>query len=175
MVTPVSRPFELVIAASKQLPCGVWPEVAFFFGRSGETCEHFSLAGDAKNQRIRQCAHWLMHRPPACAITHSSLATVQKRRPPDGGLLFWSEWRDLNSRPHGPEPCALPAALHPEKPIHYNDCPAKCQEKSCEAAQLPFERTGTDFEKSGFPSRIAHFFLRGSYDPYCQGNVFMLM
>ena len=27
---------------------------------------------------------------------------------------LWSEWRDLNSRPHGPEPCALPAALHPD-------------------------------------------------------------
>src|SRR5262245_50826791 len=24
-----------------------------------------------------------------------------------------SGWRDLNPRPHGPEPCALPAALHP--------------------------------------------------------------
>ena len=26
----------------------------------------------------------------------------------------WSEWGDSNSRPHGPEPCALPTALHPE-------------------------------------------------------------
>ena len=56
------------------------PTAAFFFGRSGETCEHFSLAGDAKNQRILQCAHWLMHRPPACAITHSSLATVKQKQ-----------------------------------------------------------------------------------------------
>ena len=30
------------------------------------------------------------------------------------GIVIWSEWRDLNPRPHGPEPCALPAALHPE-------------------------------------------------------------
>ncbi len=43
---------------------------------------------------------------------------------------FWSEWRDLNSRPHGPEPCALPAALHPVKPVYYNDCSGKCQEKN---------------------------------------------
>ena len=57
---------------------GVCP--LLLFGRSGETCEHFSLAGDAKNQRIRQCAHWLMHRPPACAITHSSLATVKQKQ-----------------------------------------------------------------------------------------------
>ena len=25
----------------------------------------------------------------------------------------WSEWRDLNSRPHGPEPCALPNCATP--------------------------------------------------------------
>ena len=30
---------------------------------------------------------------------------------------FWSEWRDLNPRPHGPEPCALPSALHPDSII----------------------------------------------------------
>ena len=30
-----------------------------------------------------------------------------------GGLL-WSEWRDLNSRPLGPEPSTLPTALHPD-------------------------------------------------------------
>ena len=29
--------------------------------------------------------------------------------------FIWSEWRDLNSRPHGPEPCVLPAAPHPDK------------------------------------------------------------
>ena len=45
-------------------------------------------------------------------------------------VSFWSEWRDLNSRPHGPEPCALPAALHPVKPVYYNDCSGKCQEKN---------------------------------------------
>ena len=28
---------------------------------------------------------------------------------------FWSEWRDLNPRPLGPEPSALPTALHPVK------------------------------------------------------------
>ena len=27
--------------------------------------------------------------------------------------FLWSEWRDLNPWPHGPEPCALPSALHP--------------------------------------------------------------
>lgn len=28
--------------------------------------------------------------------------------------VFWSEWRDLNSRPLGPEPSTLPTALHPD-------------------------------------------------------------
>ena len=28
---------------------------------------------------------------------------------------LWSEWRDSNPRPLGPEPSALPTALHPEK------------------------------------------------------------
>ena len=27
---------------------------------------------------------------------------------------FWSEWRDLNSRPLDPQSSALPTALHPE-------------------------------------------------------------
>ena len=28
----------------------------------------------------------------------------------------WSGWRDLNPRPPGPEPGALPTALHPDDP-----------------------------------------------------------
>ena len=28
--------------------------------------------------------------------------------------FLWSEWRDLNPRPLGPEPSALPTALHPD-------------------------------------------------------------
>lgn len=28
--------------------------------------------------------------------------------------MRWSEWRDLNSRSHGPKPRALPAGLHPD-------------------------------------------------------------
>ena len=42
MVTPVSRPFELVIAASKQLPCGVWPEGVLFFAFIGRVLIRFS-------------------------------------------------------------------------------------------------------------------------------------
>ena len=32
------------------------------------------------------------------------------------GVQLWSEWGDLNPRPLGPEPSALPAALHPVSP-----------------------------------------------------------
>ena len=37
-----------------------------------------------------------------------------RKKPPCGGfLLKWSGRLDLNQRPHGPEPCALPSALRP--------------------------------------------------------------
>ena len=45
------------------------------------------------------------------------------------GVQLWSEWRDLNPRPHGPEPCALPTALHPDvQHGYYKDFSARCQE-----------------------------------------------
>ena len=34
---------------------------------------------------------------------------------------FWSEWRDLNPRPLGPEPSALPTALHPDIQFFLHD------------------------------------------------------
>ena len=43
------------------------------------------------------------------------LKKVQKiRRFHQKSADFWSEWRDLNPRPLGPEPSALPTALHPD-------------------------------------------------------------
>ena len=36
------------------------------------------------------------------------------------GLHLWSEWRDLNSRPLGPEPSALPNCATPRKHCDYN-------------------------------------------------------
>ena len=32
-------------------------------------------------------------------------------------LRFWSEWRDSNPRPHGPEPCAIPSFATPRFPL----------------------------------------------------------
>ena len=48
-------------------------------------------------------------------------------------IIVWSEWRDLNPRPHGPEPCALPTALHPDvQHGYYKDFSARCQERERE-------------------------------------------
>ena len=38
----------------------------------------------------------------------------KRRRERLKSATTWSEWGDLNSRPLGPEPSALPTALHPE-------------------------------------------------------------
>ena len=61
--TPVSYPFEPVIAASKQLLYGVRPDGATAFlellGRF--VCILFFSRGiEKENQGIRQCLHWLM-------------------------------------------------------------------------------------------------------------------
>ena len=46
---------------------------------------------------------------------NEALKKVQKiRRFHQKSADFWSEWRDLNPRPLGPEPSALPTALHPD-------------------------------------------------------------
>ena len=49
----------------------------------------------------------------------------------DFGLsLIWSEWGDLNSRPLGPEPSALPSALHPVRQLlYYSFQSPTCQAK----------------------------------------------
>ena len=64
--------------------------------------------------------------PHPALIFHSTLCTLHSAlRHPDqktkkvrqnaGPLVFWSGWRDLNSRPHGPEPCALPSCATSRK------------------------------------------------------------
>ena len=40
-------------------------------------------------------------------------AQRKKKKPAKAGFSFWSECGDLNSGPLGPEPSALPSALHP--------------------------------------------------------------
>ena len=45
----------------------------------------------------------------------------------------WSEWRDSNPRPHGPEPCAIPSFATPRNTLfHYRDLPLHCQGRTSE-------------------------------------------
>ena len=67
------------------------------------------------------------------------------------GNSLWSEWRDLNPRPHGPEPCALPTALHPDvQHGYYKDFSARCQEPTHSffffASLVPWFWVYTDFQ-----------------------------
>ena len=80
------------------------------------------------------CCAWFGPMRPGESVDPRKKDAARTRRT----ASFWSEWRDLNSRPHGPEPCALPSALHPEKPVHYNDCETKCQEKFAERRGFRF-------------------------------------
>ena len=51
----------------------------------------------------------------ACGTAASANSYEQKKNPPAFRLRdFWSEWRDSNPRPLGPEPSTLPPALHPD-------------------------------------------------------------
>ena len=61
-------------------------EIKLFFGAEGGICLYFfSFAGDVKrNKGIHQCAHWLMHMPPACADMIQIPPTWQKKRLPVG-------------------------------------------------------------------------------------------
>ena len=60
-------------------------------------------------------------------------------------IFRWSEWRDSNSRPHGPEPCALPTALHPDMKLYgsrreqsyYMSFPPFCQEGNPHFSKSP--------------------------------------
>ena len=64
----------------------------------------------------------LKNSPPDCFLRAAARRPVQtlvplatKKTPSLSWRSFWSEWRDLNPRPLGPEPSALPTALHPGK------------------------------------------------------------
>ena len=62
--------------------------------------------------------------------THFTMKSCKKAlKSYDFKAFWWSEWRDLNPRPHGPEPCALPTALHPDvQHGYYKDFSPRCQE-----------------------------------------------
>ena len=53
----------------------------------------------------------------------------KKSSRPQGRLLFWSEWRDLNPRPLPPQGSTLPAAPHPDDKDNYTTLSPKNQER----------------------------------------------
>ena len=59
-------------------------------------------------------------RCPASLLVAMSTAFAHFKCKRLSGLHLWSEWRDLNSRPLGPEPSALPNCATPRKHCDYN-------------------------------------------------------
>ena len=66
------------------------------------------------------------------------------KKKPHIRLLLWSEWQDLNLRPLGPEPSALPPELHPVTMIFYHS-PYHCQQ-NCLPLAAPSELLSIRFE-----------------------------
>ena len=63
---------------------------------------------------------------PADGYRYPACRHARKGESMDACDASWSEWRDSNPRPHGPEPCALPAALHPDGfPRAFGGCPER--------------------------------------------------
>ena len=59
----------------------------------------------------------------------SSTISYQKESSPFGELSFWSECRDSNPRPLGPEPSAIPSFATPRLPSNYRGKQGLCQEE----------------------------------------------
>ena len=56
-------------------------------------------------------------------------ARPKEKRVPKHPFFFWSEYRDSNPRPLGPEPSAIPNFAIPRNPIYYNGKIRFCQSK----------------------------------------------
>ena len=74
-------------------------------GRSGEIC---SCRAPCIVRPRSVLAELLRSVTTQSLSSHSTL-----RKPPMRAAFSWSEWRDLNSRPYGPEPYALPNCATP--------------------------------------------------------------
>ena len=62
----------------------------------------------------------------------------------------WSEWRESNPRPLGPEPSALPTALHPDTALHYTEFETGCQGHIARKSCINCERTKAGRDRYGF-------------------------
>ena len=85
------------------------------------------------------CRKWILPRPKKQStglfLTFTSFGPVfriptpiQIRKPTRRvSFLIWSEYRDSNPRPLGPEPSAIPNFAIPRNPIYYNGIFFRCQ------------------------------------------------
>ena len=83
----------------------------FYFGRSGgirtRGCDAL-CAAPALRLILRRPS-----RPKRPRVRYDSLSAQSKRAAFQAALLLWSEWRDSNPRPLGPEPSAIPSFATP--------------------------------------------------------------
>ena len=85
----------------------------FFSGPSGETCS--AAPRPTRTRRRKQSTGLFSSARHRRAPSFSSLdCTKIKRTEQKLCPFYWSEWRDLNSRPLDPQSSALPTAPHPD-------------------------------------------------------------
>ena len=73
--------------------------------------------GSARTRRRKRSHRTVFFRTTSlCSLLFKSRLYQEKKRVAPCGttLFFWSEWRDLNSRPLDPQSSALPTAPHPD-------------------------------------------------------------
>ena len=91
----------------------------FFFGRSG------GILPRAKNVPPARFCGIL---PPPCSNPATQIRYQKKKADAKSvHFLFWSEWRDSNPRPLGPEPSAIPNFATPRSDDYYSGMRMKSQ------------------------------------------------
>ena len=100
----------------------------------------FSPCGRRRKSKYRPVFELDDERPAGAFDYDSSpsLARMQQGGRRASLLHSWSEWRDLNPRPDGPKPPALPTALHPDTISICFDFPGQFQASSASRIPLTF-------------------------------------
>ena len=135
-------PLFWLVKANKTTPKNLWSffrKIDVFFEKSAhskkapeaKSCRDSGMLQFESRQLLRKRYKnlWFKRRNPASKKPGNGWCAWLFARRIYTGNSLWSEWRDLNPRPHGPEPCALPTALHPDvQHGYYKDFSARCQE-----------------------------------------------
>ena len=91
----------------------------------GFIARFISLSREKRVPTVCYCAlrHHFGFEKASKKLSFSTLVSSLGKRKESGRELrsdsFWSEWRDLNSRPLDPQSSALPAAPHPDNVVYY--------------------------------------------------------